>query len=72
MDNEVVSSGIFKIVMTNTSYKTVKIRKHTNMGLLKSCVNEQICTIHEIITFEKPKGKTEPEKSQKEFIFNPI
>ena len=61
MDNEVACSGIFEIVMTNTSLKTVKIKKNTNMGLLKSCMQEQICTIHEIITFETPKGKTEPE-----------
>ena len=72
MDNEVVSSGIFEIVMTNTSYKTVKIRKNTNMGLLKSCMQEQICTIHEIITFETPKGKTEPEKVKKNLYSIPF
>ena len=61
-DNDVITSGIFEIAMTNTSWKTVKIRRNTNMGLLKSCIEEEICTIHEIITLEKPEG----EKKSKE------
>ena len=71
MDNHVASSGIFEIAFTNTSYKTVRIRKHTNLGLLKSCIEEEICTIHEILTFDTPNGKTEPETGQKEYVFHP-
>ena len=58
MDDDVKRSGIFEIAMTNTSWKTVKIRRNTNMGLLKSCVQDEICTIHQILTFDKPKDET--------------
>ena len=60
MDDAVKRSGIFKIAMTNTSWKTVKIRRITNMGLLKSCVQDEICTIHQILTFDKPKDEPKP------------
>ena len=69
MDNDVITSGIFEIAMTNTSWKTVKIRRNTNMGLLKSCIEEEICTIHEIITLEKPKGKESKEKKVKKNVY---
>ena len=72
MDNHVASSGIFEIAFTNTSYKTVKIRKHTNLGLLKSCIEEEICTIHEILTFDTPNGKTEPETVKKNMYSIPV
>ena len=72
MDEEVNSSGIFEIAMTNTSFKTVKIRKNTHMGILKSCDENEICTIHNIVTFEKPKGKTKPEKVEKNMYAIPI
>ena len=70
MDNDVITSGVFEIAMTNTSWKTVKIRRNTNMGLLKSCIEEEICTIHEIITLEKPKGeKKSKEKKVKKNVY---
>ena len=56
-DNDVKRSGIFEIAMTNISLKTVKIRRNTNMGLLKSCVQDEICTIHQILTFDNPKDE---------------
>ena len=60
MDNDVKRSGIFEIAMTNTSWKTVKIRRNTNIGPLKSCVQDEICTIHQIVTFDKPKDGPKP------------
>ena len=60
MDDDVKRSGILEIAMTNTSWKAVKIRRNTNMGLLKSCVQDEICTIHQILTLtnqKKPKSK---------------
>ena len=60
MDNDVKRAGIFEIAMTNTSWGTVKIRRNTNMGLLKSCVQDEICTIHQILTFDKPKDEPRP------------
>ena len=38
MDDDVKRSGIFEIAMTNTSWKSVKIRRNTNIGLLKNPV----------------------------------
>ena len=56
MDDDVKRSGMFEIAMTNTSWKTVKIRS-TNIGLLKSCVQDEVCTIHQILPKDKPKPK---------------
>ena len=43
VDDSVVNSGTFKIIMTNRSNRHVKIHKHS-MGMLKNCEEDQICT----------------------------
>ena len=42
IEQEVKSSGIFHIVMTNKSQGTIKINKNSGLGLLKSCDQENI------------------------------
>ena len=49
MDDEVVNSGIFQNVMTNHSPQHVKINNQQSMGMLKSCDEENICVIHNIV-----------------------
>ena len=45
-------SGSFEIVMTNNSNQHIKVAKNQTLGMLKSCEQEQICTIHRLVTFE--------------------
>ena len=52
LDDIVVSSGTFNIVMTNKSNKHGKVTKGHTMGMLKTCQEDQICTIHRVVTFE--------------------
>ena len=72
IDDDVKISGIFEIAMTNTSWKTVKIRRNTNMGLLESCAPDEICTIHKILTFDKPKDEQRPRVIEKSMYAIPI
>ena len=65
IDQEVKSSGIFHIVMTNKSQKTIKINKNSGLGLLKSCDQENISTIHTIASFEELKGEDKPKKVER-------
>ena len=65
VDQEIKSSGIFHIGMTNTSHKTIKINRNSSLGLLKSCDQESISTIHTIASFEKPKGENEAKKVER-------
>ena len=37
--------------MTNTSNQHVKVTKNQTLGMLKSCDQDQICTIHRLVTF---------------------
>ena len=53
LDDSIVSSGNFNIVMTNRSNKHVKVTKNHTMGMLKTCEEDQIFTIHRVVTFEK-------------------
>ena len=46
------SLGLFEIVMTNNSNQHIKVAKNQTLGMLKSCEQEQICTIHRLVTFE--------------------
>ena len=63
---EVVKSGSFKVVMTNTSNKHVKINNNQTLGMLRSCQNKQICSLHEIVTFEPiPQSREREETKQK-------
>ena len=53
LDDSVVSSGTFNIVMTSKSNKYIKVTKGHAMGMLKTCEEDQICTIHRAVTFEQ-------------------
>ena len=53
MDDEVKNSGIFQIAMTNQSGRHVKITRNASMGLLKSCAEDKLCTIHRVVTFQQ-------------------
>ena len=46
------SAGAFDTVMTNNSKQHVKVTKNQTLGMLKSCDQNQICTIHKLVTFE--------------------
>ena len=66
IDEGVVSSGTFNIVMTNRSNRHININNNQTMGTLRSCEKNQICTICQIVTFEqKPrKGKIDKSKTK--------
>ena len=50
-DEHTADSGSFDIVMTNNSSQYVKVTKNQTLGMLKSCDQDQICTIHRLVTF---------------------
>ena len=72
MGNEVVNSGIFHIVMTNGSSRHIKINYGQIMGMLKSCNEDNICTIHKIATFQQTSEDTKPQLVEKEMYCIPI
>ena len=53
VDDNIVSSGIFNIVMTNESNRHIKINRNQTIGMLCSCEDSQICMLHEIVTFDQ-------------------
>ena len=53
VDDTIVSSGVSNIVMTNISSRHIKIHNSKIMGMLCSCEDSQICTIHEIVSFDR-------------------
>ena len=53
VDDNIVSSGVFNIVMINKSNRDIKIHSNQTMGMLLSCEDSQICTIHKIATFDR-------------------
>ena len=60
LDDSVVSSGTFNTVKTNRSNKHIEVTKGHTMDMLKTCEEDQICTIHRVLTFEqKPLKKME-------------
>ena len=63
VDDSVANSDTFKIIMTNRSNRHVKVHKHQTMGMLKNCEEDQICTIHRIVTFEQTYQKGKEVKS---------
>ena len=40
------------LLWTNNSNQLVKVTKNQTLGMLKSCDQDQICTIHKLVTFE--------------------
>ena len=59
IDDEIVYSGNFNVVMTNTSMKHVKINKNKTIGMLRTYQEDRIHTIHRIISFDKVPVKGE-------------
>ena len=64
LDDSVVSSGTFNNVMTNRFNKHIKITKDHTMGMLKTCAEDQICTIHRVVTFEQRPVQEKEVKSE--------
>ena len=63
IDDEIFQSGIFNVVMTNTSMKHVKINNNQTMGMLRTCQDDKVCTIHRIVSFDKVPVKGEGDKT---------
>ena len=63
IDDEIFQSGIFNVVMTNTSMKHIKINSNQAMGMLRTCHDDKICTIHRIVSFDKVPVKGEGDKT---------
>ena len=72
MDNEVVNSGIFHVTMTNGSSRHIKINCGQIMGMIKSCNEDNICTMHKIATFQQTSEDTKPQLVEKEMYCIPI
>ena len=64
LDDDVVSSDTFNIVMTNKSNKHIKVTKGHTMGMLKTCEEDQICTIQRVVTFEQRPVKEKEVKAE--------
>ena len=62
IDDDIFQSGIFNVVMTNTSMKHVKINNNQTMGMLRTCQDDKICTIHRIVSFDKVPVKGEGDR----------
>ena len=75
-NDNIVSSGVFKIVMTNKSNRHIKIHSNQTMGMFHSCQDGQICTIDEIVTFDRnPRkgrdGKSDPNPTKGNLYYVP-
>ena len=69
VDDNIVRSGVFNIVMTNKSNRHIKIHSNQTMGMLLSGEDSQICKIYEIVMFDKnPRkgrnGKPDPDPTK--------
>ena len=53
VDDAIVLSGVFNIVMKNKSNRHIKIHSGQTMDMLHYCGDSQICTSHEIVSFAK-------------------
>ena len=76
VDDNIVSSGVFNIVMTNMSNRHIKIHSNQTMGMLHSCEDSKICMLHEIVTFDwNPKdgrdGKSDPDPTKGNLYYVP-
>ena len=76
VDDNIVSSGVFNIVMTNRSNGHIKIHSNQTMGMLHSCEDSQICTIHEIMMIDRnPRkgrdGKSDPDPTKGNVYYVP-
>ena len=53
VDDTIASSSVFYIIMPNKSNRHIKIHRNQTMGRLHSCGDGKICTIHEIVSFDR-------------------
>ena len=51
--------------MANQPGIHVRITRNASMGLLKSCAEDKVCTIHRIVTFHKTKEEPKPKVVEK-------
>ena len=63
IDDEIFQSGIFNVVMTNTSMKHIKINSNQTMGMLRTCQDDKMCIIHRTVSFDKVPMKGEGDKT---------
>ena len=76
VDDNIVSSGVFNIVITNKSSRHIKIHINQTMGMLHSCEDSQICTLHKIVMLDwNPRegrdGKSDPDPTKGKPILCP-
>ena len=76
VDDNIVSSGVFNIVMTNKSNRHIKIHKNQTMGMLHSCEDSQICMLYKIVTYDwNPRegwvGKSDPDPTKWNLYYVP-
>ena len=58
--------------MTNQSGRHVMITRNVSMGLLKSCAEDKVCTIHREVTFHKTKEEPKPKVVEKNMYVVPV
>ena len=63
VDDNIVRSGVFDIAMNNKSNRHITIHNNQTMGMLHSCEDSQICTMHRIVTFDRNPRKGRDIKS---------
>ena len=76
MDDNIVSSCVFNMVMTNTSNRHIKIHSNQTMQMFCSCEDSQICTLQEIVMFDQnPRdgmdGKSDPDPTKGNLYYVP-
>ena len=76
MDDNIVSSGVFNIAMTNKSSRHIKIHSNQTIGKLHSCEDSEICTLHEIVMLnQNPRegrdGKYNPDPTKGNLYYVP-
>ena len=63
MDDNMVSSVVFNIFMTNKSNRHIKIHSNQTMGMHCSCEGSQICTLHEVVMLDQNPREGRDDKS---------
>ena len=76
VDDNIVSSGVFNIVMTNNSNRHIKIHSNQTMRMLHSCEDSQICMLYKIVTFnwnprERRDGKSDQDPTNGNLYYVP-
>ena len=76
VDDTIASSGVFNIVMTNKANRHIKIHSGQTIGMLCSCEDSQIFTIHEIVSFarnpwEVRDDTSDPDTTEGNFYYVP-